>query len=144
TGPQLVPHAADNSGCQDLKAKPLTAPQPGAAFRVPIPCGGGFLISPGRIATEGTMADFAKNISWFQQIDRFVVDKTGLSGTFDLTVDYAPQLPGGQPGADATGDSSLPSTIFTALQEQLGLKLVPETGPVDVLVIDHVEEPSAN
>jgi uncharacterized protein (TIGR03435 family) len=119
-------------------------PQSGVALRVPVPCGGGFLISPGRVATESTIADLAKNLGWFQQIDRAVVDWTGLNGVFDITIDYAPSFPGAQSGADASADPSLPSTIFTALQEQLGLKLESQTGPVDVLVIDHVEQPSEN
>jgi len=142
TGPQLVPHAADNSTCRDLIAHPPVL-QPGDA--PPVPCGGGFLFSSGHIGAESTMAQLAKNLSWFQQIDRAVVDKTGLSGTFDINVSYAPFVSGAQPGTDAiAADSSLPSTIFEALQEQLGLKLEPQTGPVDVLVIDHIEEPSPN
>jgi uncharacterized protein (TIGR03435 family) len=143
-GPQLVPHAADNSTCRDLKAQPLAPPQPGGApFVAPIPCGGGFLISHGHIGAEGTMEQLAKDLSWFGDIDRAVVDKTGLSGTFDVNLDYAPFSP--QPGSDASpADSSLAPTIFTALQEQLGLKLESQTGPVNVLVVDHVEEPSPN
>ena len=140
TGPQLVPHAADNSTCRDLIAHPPVL-QPGDA--PPVPCGGGFLFSSGHIGAESTMEQLAKNLSWFQQIDRAVVDRTGLSGTFDINISYVPFVTSVQPGNDAgAADSSLPSTIFEALQEQLGLKLEPQTGPVDVLVIDHVEEPS--
>jgi hypothetical protein len=79
-----------------------------------------------------------------QDVDRAVMDRTGLSGTFEITLDYSPSPRSGQPGSDTSADSSLLSTIFTALQEQLGLKLEPQKDPVDVLVIDHVEEPSAN
>jgi uncharacterized protein (TIGR03435 family) len=141
TGPQLVPHAADNSTCRDRKTQP--EPQPGIAQRVLVPCGG-YLISPGHIVVESTLADLAKGISWYQQIDRAVVDRTGLHGIFEITIDYAPSLPSAELGADTNADSSLPSSIFVAVQEQLGLKLESETGPVNVLVIDHIEEPSAN
>ncbi len=139
-GPQLVPHAADNSTCQDQSA-------PQQQTRVPprflVPCGG-YLISPGHIVVEATLADLAKGISWYQQIGRAVMDRTGLSGIFEITLDYSPSPLGAQPATDTNADSSLPSTIFTAVQEQLGLKLEPQKGPVDVLVIDHVEKPSAN
>ncbi len=60
---------------------------------------------------------------------REVVNKTGLQGNFDFKLDYAPE---------GVTDSPLPS-IFTALQEQLGLKLTPQKVPVETLVIDHVE-----
>jgi uncharacterized protein (TIGR03435 family) len=108
-----------------------------------VPCGG-YLISPGHATLEATLADFAKGISWYKQIDRAVVDWTGLSGIFEVTLDYSPSPLSDQPTADTTADSSLRLTIFTALQEQLGLKLEPQRGPVDALVIDHIEEPSAN
>jgi uncharacterized protein (TIGR03435 family) len=72
-------------------------------------------------------------------VDRPVVDRTGLGGTIDFTLEFAPpERPQGTPP-----DESLP-TFYTALQEELGLKLQPQTGPVDVLVIDHVEQPSPN
>jgi len=64
-----------------------------------------------------------------QVTGRPVVDKTGIKGDFDIKLDYAP---------DTASESSLPS-IFTALQEQVGLKLVPQESPSEILVIDHVE-----
>ena len=72
------------------------------------------------------------------QVGRKVVDKTGLTGFYEVGLSYAPDLP---PGADI--DPSIPS-LFTALREQLGLRLVPETGPVDTLVVESVQRPSEN
>ena len=139
TGPHLVPHAADHSTCRDPKDQSRSA-QPDVSASATVPCGG-YLISPGHIVVESTLADLAKGISWYQGIDRAVVDQTtGLSGIFEITIDYDPSLS----AADTNNNSSLPSSIFTALQEQLGLKLEPTKGPVDVLVIDHVEEPTPN
>jgi len=71
--------------------------------------------------------------------DRPVIDKTGFRGTFDVDLQYSPALP----STEGSADPSLPS-FFTVLQEQLELKLEPAKGPVDVLVIDHIERPSAN
>ncbi len=68
-------------------------------------------------------------------VDRTIVDKTELTGLFDYHLEFVAD----NVQADTTGPS-----IFTALQEQLGLKLVPAKAPVDVLVIDHVERPSEN
>ncbi len=69
-----------------------------------------------------------------QRLDRSVIDNTGLTGEYDLQLEWA---------ADQAADSSLPS-IFTALQEQLGLRLEATKGPVEVIVIDHVERPTEN
>jgi bla regulator protein blaR1 len=92
------------------------------------------------------------------QVGRTVIDKTGLTGKYGYTLHFTPEnMPprmgpgpgpgpdGGHSGADAPPppDTSGPD-IFTAVQEQLGLKLVPEKGPVDVIVIDHIDQPSAN
>jgi uncharacterized protein (TIGR03435 family) len=68
-------------------------------------------------------------------LKRTVVDKTGFHGIFDLHLEYAP--------VEDTPDTVRPS-IFTALQEQLGLRLQSAKGPVEVLVVDHVERPSDN
>jgi uncharacterized protein (TIGR03435 family) len=65
-------------------------------------------------------------------MDRTVLDKTGYSEKFNATVEWAPR------------DTADGPSIFTALQEQLGLKLESTKGPVEVLVIDHLEKPSAN
>jgi uncharacterized protein (TIGR03435 family) len=89
------------------------------------------------------MAVLAKNLSWSQQIDRAVVDNTGLNGTCDI--EHAPFAPSAQVNADATAtESSLPATIFDALREELGLKLESTKGPVNVFFIDHVERLSPN
>lgn len=72
---------------------------------------------------------------------RPVIDRTGLSGTYDFALTFRPQLP---PDAPEDPDvSNLPS-LFEALKEQLGLELTPQKGPVEMLVIDHVEKPSVN
>jgi len=68
---------------------------------------------------------------------RVVVDKTGLTGNYDVTLNYMPQ-----PKADAPPDA--PPNIFTALQEQLGLKLEPDRAPLKILVIDRIERPTEN
>jgi uncharacterized protein (TIGR03435 family) len=63
--------------------------------------------------------------------ERIVIDRTGLEGRFDIDLEWSPD--------QAASDKP---SIFTAVQEQLGLKLEPTKGPVDVLVIDHVEKPT--
>jgi uncharacterized protein (TIGR03435 family) len=79
-----------------------------------------------------------------QNDQRPVVDKTGLSATYDFKLSFRPQLP---PDASTEGQSpeldSLPS-IFQAVRDQLGLELEPQKGPVETLVIDHIEKPSEN
>jgi uncharacterized protein (TIGR03435 family) len=77
-------------------------------------------------------------------VDRFIVDRTGLTGIFDVDLQWTPgRLPpgAGPPGGPPPVDPNRPS-IFTAVQEQLGLKLESAKGPVDVLVIDHIERPT--
>jgi uncharacterized protein (TIGR03435 family) len=94
-------------------------------------------ISSGRAYFNGqglTMILIAEQLS--QLTGRIVVDKTKLPDRYDLKLEWSPD------SAPIT-DSSAPS-LFTAIQEQLGLKLEPAKEPVPVLVIDHVEQPSAN
>jgi uncharacterized protein (TIGR03435 family) len=77
-------------------------------------------------------------------LGRPVMDKTGLTGTYNFTLDWTPPHPGVRLGAESNAASpeDAPS-IFTALAD-VGLKLQPSTGPLQTLVIDHVERPTAN
>lgn len=94
------------------------------------------------------ISHLAGALSDLREIGRIVQDETGLDGFYDFTVRWAPDE--AQPLAPSEKNSGPPTSgsvspsIFTALQEQLGLKLQAQKGRVDVLVIDHVEEPSAN
>jgi uncharacterized protein (TIGR03435 family) len=82
--------------------------------------------------------------SVLQRDERPVVDMTGLKGFYDFDLSFLPELP---PGFDTSklppGMIDLPN-IFIALQEQLGLKLTAQRGPVTYYVIDHIEKPSDN
>jgi uncharacterized protein (TIGR03435 family) len=69
-------------------------------------------------------------------LGRTVVDKTGVTGNYDIDLKWTPDDQQGTPNAGPT--------LFTAIQEQLGLKLEPAKGPVNTLVVDHVEKPSEN
>jgi len=68
-------------------------------------------------------------------LPRPVIDQTGLSGTFDLSLEWLPENDGTPGQGDEAG-----TTFRTALKNQLGLKLVPQKAPVDILVIDHVDK----
>jgi uncharacterized protein (TIGR03435 family) len=85
----------------------------------------------GRGADMPTLASVLSN-----ELGRLVFDRTGLSGFYDFTLTFEPD---DTRAADTAGPS-----LFTALQEQLGLRLEPQKGPVETLVIDHAEKPSAN
>jgi uncharacterized protein (TIGR03435 family) len=94
-------------------------------------------------ARNVTMGDFA---SMLQRavLDRPVVDKTGLTGKYDFDLEWAPDESqfNGEVAPAATDASAAP--LFTAIQQQLGLKLVATRGPVDALIIDKAGQPSAN
>jgi bla regulator protein blaR1 len=76
------------------------------------------------------------------QLDRPVVDRTGLAGNFDLRLEWSPEA--SRPSAEGVGTVTSGPSIFTAIQEQLGLRLEATKGPVEVIVIDSVERPSEN
>lgn len=85
-------------------------------------------------ATTGTLALILAGPA-----GRPVVDKTGLTGKYDMHLEMAQP---GQAAADGSADPG--ASVFSAVQEQLGLKLEPEKDQVENLVIDHIERPSAN
>ena len=111
-------------------------------------CGSvGVMVVPDGARMQGgkaTMAEFVRMLSMV--LGRTVVDKTGFTDLFDLRLDFLPDeitagLP--PPPPDAPNDFKTTS-ILSALQEQLGLRLESTKGPVEVIVIDHLERPTAN
>jgi uncharacterized protein (TIGR03435 family) len=94
-------------------------------------------------ARNATMGEF---VSMLQRalLDRPVVDKTGLSGKYDFDLEWAPdetQFGGEVPAASADAPSA---PFFSAIQQQLGLRLEATRGPIEALVVDKVERPSEN
>jgi uncharacterized protein (TIGR03435 family) len=104
----------------------------------------GMRIGPGQLMA-GAMPISQLILPLAQFTERLVFDRTGLTGNFEIDLTWTPdRLPSGPPPPGAppvTIDPNGPS-LFTALQEQLGLKLESERAPVEVLVIDHVERPT--
>ena len=91
-------------------------------------------------AAKATMEFLANDISnSVFSVDRPAVDKTGLTGTYDIKLEATPDFR----LHDGTDDPS-DITIFSAVQDQLGLKLDPQKAMVEILVVDHIEKPSGN
>ena len=101
--------------------------------RTPCDGGCGMRPAPGRLTARGvplpTLAEFLSQVT-----GRLVVDASGITGSFDIDLRWSPE---GQP----LGDTDLPS-IFTALQEQAGLRLEPRRAPLKMLVIDSIARPA--
>jgi uncharacterized protein (TIGR03435 family) len=148
-GPLLQQHA-DDSPCATtpwVPSPPPTAPPQTLDTRFPGPCGGilGMPPSvPGRVRTGArnvSMELIASSMGGGDGVDRPVLDKTGLTGTFDFAIEFTPQLNGSSPpGVVSQRDLTGPTSI-QAVKEQLGLRLEPQMGPMDVLVVDYVEQP---
>jgi len=134
---------------------PLRPPERGAPPQPPVKPGGpmprgSMRMSPGTIdAAAVPLSNFIMAIS--QQLGRSVIDKTELKGLYDIKLQWTPEFgpgagpkpqgpPGGPEPPPPPADPSGPS-IFTAIQEQLGLRLVSTKGPVEVLVIDGAQKP---
>jgi len=86
-------------------------------------------------------SDMASHLS--RQLGTVVVDKTGLAGTYDFSLNWKSDASGGGTFNAPVSDASA-SSLLTAIQEQLGLKLEPQQAPMEVLVIDHVERQAEN
>jgi uncharacterized protein (TIGR03435 family) len=133
---------------------PMKPPEPGAPAPPPIKLGGpmqrgSMLMGPGRL--DATAVEFSQIVQMLsQQLGRSIVDKTDLKGLYDLSMQWTPEMGQGftAAGAPPAGMAAAPAldptgpSIFTALQEQLGLKVDSGKGPVEVLVIDSVQKPS--
>jgi uncharacterized protein (TIGR03435 family) len=107
------------------------------------PGDGDFKIGRGRLSGQAvTMQDLADML--VGQVDRIVLDKTGLIGKFDINLEWTPEVnPALGNDREAAPDSNGPS-LATALSEQLGLRFEATKAPVPIVVIDHVERPTAN
>ena len=121
------------------------APAPGATIMDY--CGFSGFFKGRFAASSATTADLVKALA--NLLDRAVVDKTGLRGRFHVVLTFAIddntiRFPDAPFGPDAAAEDNSAPNIFTAIQEQLGLKVDSSKGPVDVMVIDHAEKPSAN
>jgi uncharacterized protein (TIGR03435 family) len=141
-GPQLRRSRVDCDAVAAAAAAQGGAPPPVAPGEWP-PCSIGF-------SGAGQMGARSKPLSqlltFFSQVTgRTVVDRTGLTGGFDIDLKWTPEpsslplLPPGAPPADPNGPS-----IFTAIEEQLGLKLESQKAPLQALVIDGIELPTEN
>jgi uncharacterized protein (TIGR03435 family) len=150
-GPQLRPHTDGSPSCAPATAAsalPFTTGTVDGGY--PAECGSVMMIPTGkrgsvgvggRNVTMGMIAstiDGAGNLSG--ELEKPVIDGTGLKGAFDFRIDFTPQLPF-MPNAAA--DQNAP-TFLEALKDQLGLKLDPQTGEVQKVIVDHVDHPTSN
>ena len=142
-GSQLRPTPPDCAAWLAARGRPGAPPRPTVSGDRP--CGVG-RVGRSNIARSGiTMSQLADLLS--SRVDRVVRDRTGLAGYFDLDLQWTPeQNTAGPPDAPrpalpATVDTAGPS-LFTALQEQLGLKLESSKNSVNLLVIDHADKPT--
>ena len=94
-------------------------------------------------ARVDTMDDFVRRGLMFI-LGVTVIDKTGLQGNFDIDLKWTPESPAASFDGPSRTTENDGASIFTAIREQLGLKLEPQRGAVEVLVIDSVEHPTAN
>jgi uncharacterized protein (TIGR03435 family) len=146
-GPQLKPSEVDCAAMAAARGRgPMLPPAPGQPGDRP-QCG--IRIGMGNMAVGGApISQVANALANF--VGRTVVDKTGLTGSYEFTLTWTPdQMPQRPPGAPEPLVNGVPidpngPSIFTAVQEQLGLKLDSQRGPVKILVIDRAEHPTEN
>ena len=143
-GPKLVPVAVD---CEKAGAAIVAGTPPVSRPGRGRECNFSFTSEPGSLQGNAvTMAVLARFLA-VEGAGRTVVDRTGLSGTFDIDLLYSPELPfGGDSPEKLALDPKFAGRagLITSLREQLGLKLEPTQGRVDVLVIDRAERPTEN
>jgi uncharacterized protein (TIGR03435 family) len=145
----LLQRNPDGSPCPTTPVVPSpapTAPPQAIDNRFPATCGGIVHMPP---SAPGRERGGARNVPMeliagsfvgaVNGMDRPILDKTGLTGSYDFALEFAPQ----SQSPDFRPDPTAP-TFTQALKDQLGLKLETETGPIQILVVDYVEHPSPN
>ena len=115
---------------------------PGSA----LPNHGALRFGPGSVIGNAVQLSFFCSGFLSDATERLVIDRTNLTGRYDIRLQWTPD---GESAANSGGNSTAQPaeagpSIFTAVLEQLGLRLEPVKAPVEVLVIDHAEKPSAN
>ena len=142
-GPSLT-ESKEGSCTEPDPSKALPPPEPGNPHA--LPCGGMMMQPRSLKGVSLAVAQLAPLLS--RMLGRTVVDKTGLTGKFDVSLEWTPdetqaaQLPPGTSSPPPSDDAG--PSIFTAIQEQLGLKLESQKGPVEIFVIERAEKPSEN
>jgi uncharacterized protein (TIGR03435 family) len=142
-GPQFHPAEVD---CAALRGTNRGGPPPGPPppGKAPV-CG--MMLGPGRLMSGGTPIEVLAN-ALSRLVSRVVLDRTGLTGSYEATLEFTPdqsQLPPGGLGNLPPGIPAPPvdgPSLFTALKEQLGLKLESDHAPVRVLIVDNIEQPT--
>lgn len=151
-GLKMKPSAPDPPPTPDDAAKPDTPPKPDAPPANDKPRMGRhslMLNGRGHLESTGTNTTMLVHVL-SSELGRTVEDQTGLTGDYDYTLQWTPDDVGAPTGGDAgpgKGEISIDAggpTLFTALEEQLGLKLQSSKTTVDVVVIDHIDLPSEN
>ncbi|HEY6346803.1 MAG TPA: M56 family metallopeptidase [Bryobacteraceae bacterium] len=160
TGPKLVPHS-EGPPCPDYTPPDLSAPPPPVGEVFPSDCEtavisgrNGVRLFGSRNTTMPLLAEAIQTAGGMDlEVDKLVVDQTGLKGKFDFTLEFVPgyndinnqvrrslgQAPPDAPPADPQG-----TPFLNAVREQLGLKLTPSKAMIKTLIVDHVEKPSEN
>lgn len=147
-GPQMRLHKADDPVCASPTA-PIKGLVEADAEGFPLACGGPMTMKPsaaGRMKSGGrgvAMARFATIITGVGEVDRPMADQTGIEGTVDYTVEWGKEIRNNGPNPSVEPDPDAP-TFKEALQEQMGIKMVPQMGPQELFFIDHLEKPSEN
>jgi len=114
-------------------------------------------VENGRMVMTSKAVEISRLVDMLaRQVDRPIVDNTGITGYYDVDLEFKPEgggrgMPGmpmpmprgeggGAPGGSPTPDAVEAPSIFTAIQDQLGLKLESKKGPIDTIVVDHCEK----
>jgi uncharacterized protein (TIGR03435 family) len=141
-GPKLSPSTHDCLA-ESAAARQRGGPPPQLTTDADFLDSCGARMGAGRIISGGiTIDSFAASLRGLA--GRVVQDKTGLKGFYRMDFAYALPNPTAGPGAAAAADPNDAPSVFTALQEQLGLKLEPDKMPLQHVVIDHIERPTEN
>ncbi len=115
-------------------------PKEGKLSALPLTCGVFHRSYPRPGHLSGQKVSLTQLTAELSQLTgRMVLDKVSFAGKYDINLDWTPE-----PGQSWTSPAAPNPSLSTAIQEQLGLKLESQTGPIDMLVIDHVEKPSGN